>query len=56
MPEPKKKPGFAYKRLKKYEGMSREELLTLRNKLAAKMPADDDPEIFTAFSDVSSLL
>ena len=53
---PKKKKGILTDRLDKYKGMSREELLALRNKLAAKMPADDDPEAFTAFSDVSSLL
>jgi len=43
-------------RLDKYRDMSREELLALRDELAAKMPADDDPEAFTAYFDVLSFL
>jgi len=43
-------------RLDKYRKMSREDLLALRTELAAKMPADDDPETFTAYFDVLSVL
>jgi len=43
-------------RLDKYRGMSREELLSLRDELATQMPADDKPEVFTAYFDVLSVL
>ena len=52
---PKKKEKKA-DRLDKYRKMSREELLALRNELALQMPADDKPEVFTAYFDVLSLL
>ena len=53
---PKKKTVNPTDRLKKYEGMSQDKLKDLRKELATQMPADDDPEVFTAFFDVSSLI
>ena len=53
---PKKKTGILTDRLDKYRKMSREELLALRDELATQMPADDKPEVFTAYFDVLSVL